>query len=1026
MNYGDLQEISNLLYSSLEKDKINGMKQLINFIGKGENCSSITPHIINMLAKDELPDNILFKRFSNIIIDMYIVEHPDYIKSAVKTIIKDYKNIDPLIRGLAIKRIGSVINNKVAPKLIPLVISAAESDDDYLRKTAATTILKLFQNSPILLNKYNLYNVLQILVLDENPNVAINALNAVSEINSSRGMKIINIPNDSLLNLLSKIEQANEWGQARIIDFINDNITPSAEEANNIIQMISTRLLQLNSGITMSAVRCCLKMSTFIEDQEIFNGILTKISYPLLFLSSNNYGIQYSVLKSITIFLQHSKSSILMDNAFNFFVRKEDPLCIKLEKLDILFLLTNQKNLQTIVSEFINYSKGEFNTHCCIIPPMVREEPSLLSDTENTKDGEKNNDSDTLYVKKVVIENDVEDIEDLEKKFQRKSIQLVSRLAINFEQILTSCIETLVLVMQRSYDSAKLEISKNDALAGISYGLVVGECIASAATLLRFYNSFSESKENSTEKSSNNSSSQTLLQSSETLIPALISCGNVARGERGRSSLAWLIGEYANSGIINNPAEMIDNLFASGFIDEGPLTQLAVLSATVKIYIIKPDEGVNVLRGVLALSLGECDDPDVQERARIYGRILSECGPQEAQILLQALTNTNNNNLRNDSNIINSENNNIINETLNNELVPLLGTLASLYRLRPSEFVPILRISSNNKQLESSALINETLNLTNILSNSNIEISPKSTTQIINHPKMLQETIVPQQFQVQNESPRGSIAIDQELSSSSSENPEEEDNQLNNEDTISSEVKNIKNLLLLQKARASNSFIEIFGGFFVLQSGQQVLVLKITNYGTQTVNINKVHIRKNLFSLSLQKKIKPFQIDPDQSSEAIGFPIISKKSSKSEVQDTEFVKLNITYNTKKKFKITCPLCLKLILKMANEGGKITKAEFMELYQTIPESCSLTDTLDHVNYDSIESIKTLLEKNRIYFFAKRGPEYFFSIMTTNNKRGIAIIELLENQRCDVTVKLNDIAEGNLLSILLAQLLVSSCL
>lgn len=60
-----------------------------------------------------------------------------------------------------------------------------------------------------------------------------------------------------------------------------------------------------------------------------------------------------------------------------------------------------------------------------------------------------------------------------------------------------------------------------------------------------------------------------------------------------------------------------------GFLEEPDSVKLAILTATVKLYLKKPEEGEDMIENVLKLSTEEADNPDLKDRAYIYWRMLS-------------------------------------------------------------------------------------------------------------------------------------------------------------------------------------------------------------------------------------------------------------------------------------------------------------------------------------------------------------------------------------------------------------------
>jgi len=87
-----------------------------------------------------------------------------------------------------------------------------------------------------------------------------------------------------------------------------------------------------------------------------------------------------------------------------------------------------------------------------------------------------------------------------------------------------------------------------------------------------------------------------------------------------KSAIYWIIGEYADK--IENSEKLIES-FAETFLDEPDSVKLSLLTATVKLYLKKPDESEELIHKVLNLATESADSPDIKDRAYIYWRMLS-------------------------------------------------------------------------------------------------------------------------------------------------------------------------------------------------------------------------------------------------------------------------------------------------------------------------------------------------------------------------------------------------------------------
>ncbi|BFZ56740.1 beta-adaptin [Savitreella phatthalungensis] len=105
----------------------------------------------------------------------------------------------------------------------------------------------------------------------------------------------------------------------------------------------------------------------------------------------------------------------------------------------------------------------------------------------------------------------------------------------------------------------------------------------------------------------------------ESIIPQL--CGSVDELDdpSARGALIWIIGEYAER--IDNATALLTT-FTDGFKDEYTQTQLALLTAVIKLFLKKPTETQTLVQRMLQTA-SQTDNSDIRDRAFIYWRLLS-------------------------------------------------------------------------------------------------------------------------------------------------------------------------------------------------------------------------------------------------------------------------------------------------------------------------------------------------------------------------------------------------------------------
>ena len=84
-------------------------------------------------------------------------------------------------------------------------------------------------------------------------------------------------------------------------------------------------------------------MEVMGQEADFVTNPSMKLDPPLVTLLSKEAGVQYVALRNINLIIQ-KRSDILKNEMKVFFVNYNDPIYIKLEKLDIMIRLTGQSN----------------------------------------------------------------------------------------------------------------------------------------------------------------------------------------------------------------------------------------------------------------------------------------------------------------------------------------------------------------------------------------------------------------------------------------------------------------------------------------------------------------------------------------------------------------------------------------------------------------------------------------------------------------------------------------------------------
>ncbi|XP_009894117.1 PREDICTED: AP-1 complex subunit beta-1, partial [Charadrius vociferus] len=570
---GEIFELKAELNSDKKEKKKEAVKKVIASMTVGKDVSALFPDVVNCMQTD----NLELKKLVYLYLMNYAKSQPDMAIMAVNTFVKDCEDPNPLIRALAVRTMGCIRVDKITEYLCEPLRKCLKDEDPYVRKTAAVCVAKLHDINAQLVEDQGFLDTLKDLISDSNPMVVANAVAALSEIAESHpSSNLLDLNPQSINKLLTALNECTEWGQIFILDCLANYMPKDDREAQSICERVTPRLSHANSAVVLSAVKVLMKfMEMLSKDLDYYGTLLKKLAPPLVTLLSAEPELQYVALRNINLIVQ-KRPEILKHEMKVFFVKYNDPIYVKLEKLDIMIRLASQANIAQVLAELKEYA----------------------------------------------TEVDVD--------FVRKAVRAIGRCAIKVEQSAERCVSTLLDLIQTK----------------VNY--VVQEAIVVIKDIFRKYPNKYES-----------------------VIATLCENLDSLDEPEARAAMIWIVGEYAER--IDNADELLES-FLEGFHDESTQVQLQLLTAIVKLFLKKPTETQELVQQVLSLATQDPDTPGLRARGYIYWRLLSTDPVAAKEVVLAEKP-------------LISEETDLIEPTLLDELICYIGTLASVYHKPPSAFV---------------------------------------------------------------------------------------------------------------------------------------------------------------------------------------------------------------------------------------------------------------------------------------------------------------------------------------------------
>ncbi|KAL3097457.1 hypothetical protein niasHS_003905 [Heterodera schachtii] len=939
---GEIFELKNELNSDKKEKKREAVKKVIASMTVGKDVSALFPDVVNCMQTD----NVELKKLVYLYLMNYAKSQPELAVMAVNTFVKDP---NPLIRALAVRTMGCIRVDKITEYLCEPLRKCMKDEDPYVRKTAAICVAKLHDINAQMVEDQGFVELLSDLLSDSNPMVVANAVAAITEINESR--TLIEINAQTVNKLLTALNECTEWGQVFILDALANYHPKDEREAQNICERISPRLAHANAAVVLSTVKVLMKLINMLpEGSDFVTQLIRKLAPPMVTLLSAEPEIQYVALRNINLIVQ-KRPDILKQEMKVFFVKYNDPIYVKMEKLDIMIRLAQQNNIAQVLSELKEYA----------------------------------------------TEVDVD--------FVRKAVRAIGRCAIKVEQSAERCVNTLLELIQTK----------------VNY--VVQEAVVVIKDIFRKYPNRYEGI------------ISTLCENLDTLDEP-----------EARASMIWIIGEYAER--IDNADELLES-FVEGFHDENTQVQLQLLTAVVKLFLKRPTDTQQLVQRVLTLATQDSDNPDLRDRGYIYWRLLS-ADPQAAKEVVLA-----------EKPLI-SEETDLLEPSLLNQLVCHIGSLASVYHKPPSSFVDsthypvrtaVMPSGTSAEALPPAAMVppqptviqppqdsiiadllsldisgppveapaSQTANIMDIFGipsapsadttassaapavpPPNIFDAPPSSSVFDNAPPPLQ----PQHPLTTLSSANATNPLDQifgaSISQSSaittSQSPDQFANLFGGSSTGTGVAPSLQTLgpfvppyeAWLDASKGKGLQIE---GRWVRRGGRIIAEMNLTNKALQPMNSFAIQFNGNSFGLIPSEPLSVATIFPNQSASA-SLPCntngpIQRMEPLTNLQVAVKNNVDVFY-----FAIVVPLNV-----FFEESGQMDKRDFLQLWKEIPEQNEIQFTVQNNRNLTADEICTVLQQNNVFTVARRtvdGQELLYhSIKYTNQVFILSELKMLQN-------------------------------
>ncbi|KDQ52427.1 hypothetical protein JAAARDRAFT_40280 [Jaapia argillacea MUCL 33604] len=357
---GENFELSQDLNSEYRDKRKDAIKRVIASMTVGKDVSGLFPDVLKNMQTDDLEQ----KKLVYLYLMNYAKTQPELVILAVNTFVKDSDDPNPLVRALSIRTMGMLRAEKIIDYLCDPLQKCLRDENPYVRKTAALCVAKLYDLKPELVIENGFLEQLQEMIADSNPMVVANTVAALSDIHTAvtsnpgynpEDPAIFVVTTNILNKLLIALNECSEWGRVAILAALARYKTDDEKEREHICERVVPQFQHVNGSVVLAAVKVVMIHMRGVHREDLQKQFIRKMAPPLVTLLSSPPEVQWVALRNVNLLLQ-KRSDLLQNEMRVFFCKYNDPLYVKIEKLDIMVRLAHENNVDALLSELKEYA----------------------------------------------------------------------------------------------------------------------------------------------------------------------------------------------------------------------------------------------------------------------------------------------------------------------------------------------------------------------------------------------------------------------------------------------------------------------------------------------------------------------------------------------------------------------------------------------------------------------------------------------------------------------------------------------
>lgn len=356
---GEVNEIKKALDQLCSKDgrrpevvksKRECFQKLIKYMTTGIDMSALFVPAMKCcaLSKADLP----LKKMLYLYLRSTARQNSSVSLLVVQTFLNDANDVDPRIRGLAVRSMCSLRVAELLESVLPVVSKGLKDPHAYVRETSVIGVLKCYEQDEEKTVSLGLIDDVKVLATTErDTQVITSCLYVLRELGALHCLS-----RQRMISFMNNVRSFSEWGQCLLMETLLEHYRPETEaERFDVLEVLDFGLNHTNSAVIMATAKLFLHYTANYKDQ--YDQVIRLILGPIrTLIMGREPEVAYAVLCNVQVLAARQPEPFRV-MVSDIFYRPEDTRYLKIAKLDLMVALSCLENAFDTAEESFEYAR---------------------------------------------------------------------------------------------------------------------------------------------------------------------------------------------------------------------------------------------------------------------------------------------------------------------------------------------------------------------------------------------------------------------------------------------------------------------------------------------------------------------------------------------------------------------------------------------------------------------------------------------------------------------------------------------